>query len=137
MRRAGFKTVLPFYSNLEADNPLAYEALVRSAVMKQAVLNPANGLHDELAKWNWMLQFVARFASRHRNSFIMLRKDERYGPFRYIDFGIELHVLNEKRFAQSFPGTPSPTVPIDLAKVNSILRPRLPLGGVGNIRVPW
>ncbi len=54
----------------------------------------------------------------------------------YRDFGVDLHVMNERRFGLSFPAPFSRTVPVDVRKVNSILRPTLPATEVWSIRDP-
>ncbi len=126
MRLAGFKTVLPFYSILEIDNPAAYERL--SGPGGQA----ASGEDGD-----WRTDYIKEFSDDLQQGFMMLRKDERYGPFEYIDFGIDLHVLNEKRFKLSHPEPPKPEGQVDFSKVNSILRPTLPDQDIWYIRSAW
>ena len=126
MRLAGFKTVLPFYSILEIDNPTAYERL--------------SGQHPQVTTGqdrDWRTEYLKEFSEDMQQGFMLLRKDERYGPFEYIDFGIELHVLNEKRFKLSHPDPPKPTDQVDFSEVNSILRPTLPDGMMWYIRSAW
>ncbi len=125
MRLAGFKTVIPYYSLLENDNPNAYGGVGDSAdalIVEEETqeLGTDSGVNYELEQ-----------------GFIMLRKDERRGPFEYMDFGIKLHVLNELRFGLAFPHFPENKGPVDLTKVNSILRPTLPEGGIWYIRSAW
>jgi len=133
LRQAGFRTVLPYYSNLESDNPLAYERLVRSEVFQRE----APSLATQEDKFNWMLEYVSYFASKLRNSFILARKDVRTPPFEYSAPPVALHVLNAKRFEQSFPAPPSPDALVEARLVNSILRPTLPRPGLGKIHTPW
>ena len=45
-------------------------------------------------------------------------------------------MLNERRFHLAFPGPFSRQSPLDLASVNSVLRPKLPVSGVWQIRWP-
>ena len=127
MRLAGFKTILPFYSILEVDNPEAYEMLTTP----EDRVNPEEGQDDGIT------EYLTEFSDHMQQGFIMLRKDERVGPFEYVDFDIKLHVLNEKRFKLSHPDPPKPTDQVDLREVNSILRPTLPDGGMWNIRTAW
>ena len=115
MRLAGFKTVLPFYSILETDNAKAYARLVEQDVPKK-------------------LDYLKNYSEDTQEGFVMLRKNERYGRFEYIDFGIQLHVLNEKRFQLSYPESYKPIGRVDLSQVNSILRPTLPHGLMWYIR---
>jgi|TARA_R110002126_G_scaffold177321_2_gene326235 spermidine synthase len=115
MRLAGFKTLLPFYTMLEIDNRKAYDKLAGSDAQK---------------KWN----YLKRYSAQMQEGFILLRKDERYGPFKYIDFGVKLHILNERRFQLSFPEIYRPMQEVDYSQVNSILRPTLPDGKIWSIR---
>ncbi len=127
MRLAGFKTILPFYSILEVDNPEAYEILTTPTDQ----INPEEGQEDDIT------EYLTEFSENMQQGFMMLRKDRKLGPFDYVDFDIELHVLNEKRFKLSHPDPPKPTDQVDLRKVNSILRPTLPDGMLWNIRTAW
>ena len=127
MRLAGFKTILPFYPILEFDNPKAYAILDK--------LDPQT--NTEKPEWEWKTDYLTNFTNDLVEGFILLRKDDRYGPFEYIDFDIKMHILNEKRFKLSFPTPPQPTDQVDLSKVNSILRPTLPDGLMWQIRAPY
>ncbi len=127
MRLAGFKTILPFYSILEVNNPDAHEMLT----IPEDQVNPEEGQEDEIT------EYLTEFSENMQQGFIMLRNDERHGPFEYVDFGIKLHVLNEKRFKLSHPDPPKATAEVDFRKVNSILRPTLPDGMMWNIRTAW
>jgi len=127
MRLAGFKTILPFYSILEVENPDAYEMLA----IPEDQVDPEEGQEDEIR------EYLTEFSDNMQQGFMMLRKDERVGPFEYVDFDIKLHALNEKRFKLSHPDPPKPTGQVDLRAVNSILRPTLPDGMMWNIRSAW
>ena len=118
---------LPFYSILEVDNPEAYEILTTPTDQ----INPEEGQEDDIT------EYLTEFSENMQQGFMMLRKDRKLGPFDYVDFDIELHVLNEKRFKLSHPDPPKPTDQVDLRKVNSILRPTLPDGMLWNIRTAW
>ena len=126
MRLAGFKTVLPFYSILETDNPAAYERLTGENA--QSTAGDAT---------DWRTEYIKEFSEDMQQGFVMLRKDERYGPYKYVDFGIEMHVLNEKRFKLSHPEPPKQKGEVDFSKVNSILRPTLPDQEMWYIRSAW
>ena len=127
MRLAGFKTILPFYVILEVDNPKA-----------RAMLDKLNRetIREE-PEWDWWTGPLTQFTHQMVQGFIMLRKDGRHGPFEYVDFGIKMHIMNEKRFGLAFPALPQPTEQVDFSKVNSILRPTLPEGKMWHIRAPW
>ena len=123
MRLAGFKTILPYYSLLEMENSDARgEATLGASMAEGDILD----LLPESMVYNGLEQ-----------GFIILSKDDKQGPFEYVDFGIKLHVLNEKRFRLAFPHIPVFSGPVDLTKVNSILRPTIPEGDVWFIRTPW
>jgi len=127
MRLAGFKTILPFYMILETDNPKAFAIIDKWDSQTGA---------DE-PEWEWKTEYLSNFSDDLVEGFILLRKDERHGPFEYIDFGIKTHILNEKRFKLAFHDPPQPMDRVDLSKVNSILRPTLPDGMIWDIRSPW
>lgn len=114
-RLAGFQTIVPFYTLLEVDNRKAYERL----------LSP-----DEQKKRN----FLEIYREELQEGFIVLRKDENYGPYSYMDLGIPLYILNEQRFHLSFPDIHKPMGGVDFSQVNSILRPTLPDGKIWHIR---
>ena len=127
MRLAGFKTILPFYSILEVDNPTTHEMLT----IPEDQIDPEEGQENEIT------EYLTEFSESMQQGFIMLRKDRKIGPFEYVDFDIELRVLNEKRFKLSHPNPPKLTNQVDLRQVNSILRPTLPDGMIWNIRTAW
>ncbi|MDF1827731.1 MAG: hypothetical protein P1U39_05585 [Legionellaceae bacterium] len=114
-RLAGFQTIVPFYTLLERDNRKAYDRL--------------SG-RDAQKKWH----YLTRYSAANQEGFIVLRKDENYGPYRYMDLGIPLYILNEQRFYLSFPDVEKPMGGVDLSQVNSILRPTLPRGRIWQIR---
>ncbi len=126
MRLAGFKTILPFYSILEIDNPIAYQRL-----------SGPDGQASSGENQDWRTEYIKEFSDDLQQGFMMLRKDEKLGPYKYIDFGIELHVLNEKRFKLSHPDPPKLEGQVDFSKVNSILRPTLPDKGMWYLRSAW
>jgi hypothetical protein len=112
---------------LEVDNPKAYAILDK--------LDPQTD--TKKPGWEWKTDYLTNFTNELVEGFILLRKDDRYGPVEYVDFDIKMHILNEKRFKLSFPNPPQPTDQVDLSKVNSILRPTLPDGLMWHIRAPY
>jgi len=136
MRHAGFKTVIPFFSNLETENPKALEALLKSDKLQRAIAKGNGSMDSDSAQRKWAEDYLGRLW-RLRMGFIMLRKDTLQGPFEYVDFGIQMHLLNEQRFGLAFPYLPEPTDEVDLSMVNSILRPKLPKGDMSDIRAAF
>lgn len=114
-RLAGFQTIVPFYTMLEVDNRNAYERLSGS---------------DEQKKW----EFLETYSAEMQQGFIVLRKDEYYGPYPYMELGIPLHILNEQRFHLAFSDMRKPMSGMDLSQVNSILLPTLLDGEIWEIR---
>ena len=55
----------------------------------------------------------------------------------YRDLGVELLILNEKRFGLSFPPPIPGSREIDTRWVNSILLPTLPTTEIWSTRRPW
>ena len=85
----------------------------------------------------WKSNFLDRYLNWVNQGFIMLRKGTDDSPGEFWDLGIELHALNEERFQLAFPRVSSKEDTVDLARVNSIMRPTLPRGRVFYIRSPW
>ena len=127
IRKAGFGTILPYMSNLEVDNPRAYEILETSQRWSH--------LPDTMRQ-SVMQSFVRYHVKGLRQGFILMHKDTG-ARGHYRELGIKLHVLNEERFqlafAQAFPVTNT----TDDSKVNSIMRPTLPIEGIWKTRTAW
>jgi len=131
LKAAGFKNIIFYASNLEKDNHKAkdiisqlignykemivYEADVtgvtsRKIVGKNAIINKL--LND----------FVADYHQR----FIFVKPEHRKMEFDYDEPGVELFVLNKKRFDLAFE---QPMIKGDSSNgsnINSIMRPRFP-----------
>ena len=136
IRAAGFESVVPFTTELDADNPRAVEFL-ESWEGTPSFLDPETGEPREVIRRAWISQVVAQHVTYFNESFILMWKDDRDPEaLEYRDLGIELLMLNEKRFGLAFPGPFSREAAIDAASVNSILRPKLPVTGVWRIRRP-
>ena len=82
-----------------------------------------------------MERMIAQYVSHFPEGFIVMWKGDAPGG-EYRDPGVELTILNEERFALSFP-PPFPPTDIDMDRVNSILRPRLPTLKLWSTRRPW
>ncbi len=83
-----------------------------------------------------MQSFVRYHVKGLRQGFILMHRDAG-ARSHYRELGIKLHVLNEERFqlafAQPFPVTNT----TDDSKVNSIMRPTLPIEGIWKTRTAW
>lgn len=136
LRAAGFESLVPFTTNLDADNPKAL-AFLASWRGTPSFPDLETGEPREEIRRAWMSQLVAQHVSYFSESFILVWKDNRDIEVpQYRDPGVELLILNGKRFALAFPGPFSLEAPVDAALVNSILRPRLPVMGVWQVRRP-
>lgn len=134
IRSAGFESLVPFHIGIEGDNPAAFE------ILDNWPGTPSfDGVPDPGAwRRQWIGDFIQDHALSLRQSFILMWNDDRSPRARqYRDLGIELDVLNEKRFGLSFPPPFPLSSAIDFSKVNSILRPTLPAESVWSIRRPW
>lgn len=148
IRAAGYEVIIPYVTTLEFYNPKAAELLrsqdgpVIASPDMLGVLQAANNSQEaeiilqavERASISGILgQHVMSF----QQGFLILGKTPGTLHPKYIDFGIDLHVLNEKRFNLSFkPEFPRPQE-IDWNKVNSIMRPTFPTLPVWQPRVPF
>lgn len=138
IRSAGFESIVPFHTRLEIDNPSAFEALETwpsTPTMEGAASR--EDLRSALRR-EWMRQFIDVHASNLEQGFILMWNDDRDPTAHtYVDLGIDLHVLNERRFGLAFPPPFSRSEDIDPFKVNSILRPTLPNRRILSVRKPW
>ena len=142
IRAAGFESIVPFTTVLDADNPTAIEFL-ESWEGTPSFRDPESGEPREAIRRAWISQMVAEHVTHFDESFILMWKGEpdRDRPGQeareYWDLGVELHMLNERRFDLAFPAPFSTTAAIDTRFVNSILLPKLPVTGVWQVRKPW
>jgi len=136
IRAAGFESVVPFTTELDADNPKAIEFL-ESWEGTPDFPDPESGERREVIRNAWIRQVVAQHVTYFNESFILMWKDEQDPEVHaYRDLGVELHILNEKRFGLAFPAPFSRTAAVETGSVNSILLPRLPVMGVWRVRRP-
>ena len=137
IRAAGFESMVPFTTVLDADNPRAFEFL-ESWGGTPSFPDPDSGEPREEIKRAWISQIVAQHVTYFDESFILMWKDDRAPEAReYWDLDVELLMLNEKRFGLAFPAPFSLVAAIETGSVNSILLPRLPLTGIWQLRKPW
>jgi len=138
IRSAGFESIVPYCTRLEIDNPRAIEILETwdgTPTMEEAASR--EDLRQALRR-EWIRQLIIRHADNLEQSFILMWNDDRDPTMHaYVDLGIDLRVLNERRFALAFPPPFSRSADIDPFKVNSILRPTLPNRRLFSVRTPW
>lgn len=127
---AGFQEVIPYFTNLEIENRKAMELVARSNLIVLEEGAPPEALpmliRDFLQVHTFSLQ----------SGFILARKSPaQRGKFRGED--LPLHVLNRERYERSFRTPLRPIRPFDPNRVNSIMRPTLPLVSIFAIKLPY
>ncbi|MDP2731249.1 MAG: hypothetical protein Q8O55_12340 [Dehalococcoidales bacterium] len=135
IKAAGFKTIVPYLSRLEQDNPRFYKKL---GVTEET--GEKKRMADRLS-WHMLREWT-------RMPFIMMKSEASAINMEYRDYGIEMYVLNEARYRSAFDvlyylpeivDTSKITlVPeeVDWSKVNSIMRPTLPSQSLFMVKVP-
>ncbi|MCH7532596.1 MAG: hypothetical protein IIB36_12680 [Gemmatimonadetes bacterium] len=137
IRKAGFESIIPFHTRLELDNPSAYEALEAWPETPTFEGVEREDFRQALRR-EWMLQFIEQHESNFEQGFILMWNDDRDPTVHmYRDLGVDLSVLNERRFALAFPPPFSRSADIDPFRVNSILRPTLPRQRIFSVRRPF
>lgn len=134
LRSAGFRMIVPFYTQLEEDNPRAFELLEKWPGVPTFAEIPDPETRST-ARQMWMAALISSHVESFQQGFITAWKDPAsLPPPLYNDFGAEFYSLNALRFDLAFLPPFALTAPIDLSKVNSILRPRLPMIDVWSVR---
>lgn len=128
LKAAGFRSIVPYVSNLEADNERALQ-IVRESLGPEAVDldgNPFSLTPRESAVQDVMArQMLGAHVYSLQQGFILLGNEDL--PEReYWDPGIKLHVLNEMRYRRAFQLPFPPLEEQNRRVVNSIMRPTLP-----------
>jgi len=144
LKRAGFGTIVPFYSTLETDHPGLQEVIDRKGFnltrsqLKQLeeIRSPAR---RELQRRKLLAEAHARLklltSDYLLQGFVFLAPEERDLAREFVDMteqrsGLDLHVLNPRRYELSFTDYLVVPEQVDTSKVNSIMRPTLPV-------TPW
>lgn len=137
IKAAGFKTIVPYLSRLEQDNPKLYEKLRQKIGGEPEAIRQ---MGDRLS-WHKLRQLTLW-------PFIMMKSEASAINMEYRDYGIKLYVLNEARYKSAFDVLyyVSETVDrskinilperVDWRKVNSIMRPTLPSQSPFTVKVP-
>jgi spermidine synthase len=135
LRAAGFTAIVPYRSSLESDNPAAF-AFLDGWEGTPDFLDPETGRAQPELRADWIRQAVELHPRYFREGFISMWRGDAPTP-AYRDPGVELSMLNERRFGISFPGPFPPLEEANDRWVNSIMRPTLPTAGIWNVRRPW
>ena len=137
LRAAGWRTIVPYLTTLELDNPRAREILSRFRLDARlerdlaAIADPAERDRRRTeARTELVDRYMRAFSRQLEQGFILLFPDEREVRPEFTDAGIPLYVLNAERYSHAFDVVMPHPETIDPSKVNSILRPTLP-------RRPW
>lgn len=148
IRAAGYEEIVPYVTTLEFQNPDAAALLksqdgpvIASPDMLGVLQAANNSLEAEVILKAIERASITGILGQHvmsfQQGFLILGKTPGTLKPEYIDFGIDLHILNKKRFDLSFgPKFPRPAE-IDWSKVNSIMRPTFPTLPVWQPRVPF
>ncbi len=131
IKAAGFETIVPYLSILEADNPKVYEGFKDIQLeMAKHETEDKEVIRQRLAGRLWYMLWAMRY------QFIMMKNGDSAINMEYKDYGVDMYVLNEERYKAAFNiYYPLPET-IDWSKVNSIMRPTLPSSSPFTVKVP-
>jgi hypothetical protein len=134
LRSAGFDSIIPFHTQLEEDNPRAFELLENWPGVPDFAEMP-DAETRSTARRMWMEAFISRYVEAFQQGFITVWKDPGSLPApRFDDFGAAFYSLNAARFELALLPPFAMGAEIDSSRVNSILRPALPLIDVWSVR---
>ncbi len=125
LKAAGYKTIIPFVSSLELDNPEVGK-MIENAESQNLNVSQYR-LESEKKYYVWSLQ----------KGFIMLKPEKAILNYKFKNPGIELDILNEKRFNLAFSLPYNNPGKIDWENVNSIMRPIFPTDSFWSIKLPF
>lgn len=144
LKRAGFGTIVPFYSTLETDHPGLQQVIDRKGFnlsnsqleQLEEIRSPARRELERrrlLAERHERLKLMA--SDYLQQGFVFLAPEERNLTREFVDLtdqrdGLDLHVLDARRYELSFTEYLVVPYQVDPRKVNSIMRPTLPV-------TPW
>lgn len=141
LKKAGFSTIIPYFSTLESDNPKAIK-LLSPMFTESSQLNVTEEGSSEptyvMGREAIIKRVLGDFVKDHQNSFILVRKDNKSLNPKFKNFGVDYRVITQQRFGltlQQPVGLPFRYVP---SLVNSIMKPTLPQQGrKWRVRVPY
>ncbi len=120
IKAAGFKTIVPYATLLERDNPKLYERLIEEPeAIRQMVVSRSQDLLDSIS-----------------SEFIIMKTEDSTINIEYRDYKVEMYVLNEERYKLTFNIFYYLPERVDWSKVNSIMRPTLPSFSPFTVKVP-
>jgi len=129
---AGFKSLITYESEMEADNEKAI-SIVRRAIgsAEELTVVEKDVEKEQVLKIKGQDKIISKvlsdFIADSKQRFIFAKVNPVYDDLSYIDFGLDLNVLNEKRYNLSIDyNSRIKEFDFDEKKVNSILRPTLP-----------
>lgn len=131
LKSAGFKTIIPFSSQLETDNMAAlqvFKGMIGDAQELVVRENSVLGDKEKVVQGQEEIvtQLLTDFVHDYTQRFIFVKKDKETFDYQYRDPGIALFILNEKRFNLAFDPVFNSDEYQNKAYVNSILRPTIP-----------
>ena len=144
LRKAGFKTIVPYVSHLGFDNAVAKDFLRRAVKVppepqwqrsRYARMFPNRKVY--LRELDQQIKiYLDRYVMARETGFIFLTPKMRKLKYEYKNYGIQMNVMDTHRFRNAFIFPfDYPKVP-DQKKVNSIMRPVLPTIPYFYIRTP-
>jgi len=140
LKTAGFRTVIPYVSVLETDNQRARDILNGKEIfIKQEIAGKEvfKRTIEGRRKVSVIRQLIQIYTQDLQKGFIMAKKIFEDVKFEYKEPGVELYVLNEKRFKLAFSLPYKFSEKIKSRKVNSIMRPVLQASHFWRIRLPY
>jgi len=131
IKAAGFETIVPYLSLLEEDNPKVNEKFkdIQSEMAKHEI-EGKEVTRQKLTRRLWDMLWAMRY------QFIMMKNGVNGINMEYQDYGVDMYVLNEKRYKLAFNIYYSLPETVDWSKVNSIMRPTLPSSSPFTVEVP-
>lgn len=129
---AGYAHILSYETELERDNPAAGKILREALSGATSLTVREKDIHQEKVSVlqgteNIIDKLLKDFVDDYKQRFIFAKKYAEMDDLGFIDFGIDLTMLNQARYdlAVDYNSQQSP-LNLDKTQVNSILRPTLP-----------
>ena len=132
LRAAGYGTILPYVTNLDANNEKSRAIIDQFLDKKKEDWEKQvaiAGLSVSNEDWKSFMSdlLIKKILAKLQQRFVFARKEESVCKLEYNNFGIEYTVLNKARFEAAFALSKLFGSVFDRAKVNSIMLPKLPV----------